>query len=53
MSEKTEEKTNHRTNNTGPRYRKHGGRICYHKKDLKLWSGLNDCGSKIDHAQHV
>ncbi len=38
---------NHRVNNTGPRYRRHGGRICYHIKDLNFWSGKNDCGSNF------
>lgn len=29
---------NHRLNKTGPSYRKHGGKICYHKDDLVKWS---------------
>jgi hypothetical protein len=29
---------NYRTNLTGPRFRRHGGKICYHEKDLEEWS---------------
>jgi excisionase family DNA binding protein len=27
-----------KTSGTGPAYRKHGGRVVYHKDDLDLWS---------------
>lgn len=29
---------------TGPRYRKHGGRIAYHIEDLQAWS---DCQQRL------
>lgn len=29
---------NMRWQGTGPRFRKHGGRIVYHRDDLKKWS---------------
>ncbi|HML29824.1 MAG TPA: helix-turn-helix domain-containing protein [Hyphomicrobium sp.] len=29
---------NMRWQGTGPRFRKHGGRIVYHQDDLKTWS---------------
>ncbi len=29
---------NMRSYGTGPEYRKHGGRIFYHRRDLKHWS---------------
>jgi len=29
---------NFRHSLTGPRYRKHGGKICYHERDLEEWS---------------
>jgi len=32
---------NFRTNKTGPIYRKHGGSICYHRKDLIKWSSVH------------
>lgn len=28
----------HRKNKTGPSYRKHGGKVCYHEDDLDKWS---------------
>lgn len=28
----------HRKLKTGPAYRKHGGKVCYHEDDLDLWS---------------
>ena len=31
---------NFRASLTGPRYRKHGGKICYHEKDLEAWSEI-------------
>lgn len=33
--------TNHRNNKTGPTYRKHGGKICYHEDDLDHWSRVH------------
>jgi len=35
-----EERTlrNHRTEQTGPSFRRHGGAIIYHENDLDLWS---------------
>lgn len=38
-----EERTlaNYRSNQTGPLYRKHGGKICYHRDDLTNWSVTN------------
>ena len=32
---------NMRWRGTGPRFRKHGGRIFYHRDDLKVWSETN------------
>ena len=29
---------NHRSIGSGPKYRKHGGRVAYHKEDLDQWS---------------
>lgn len=29
---------NHRAHGTGPKFRKHGGRVVYHKQDLVSWS---------------
>lgn len=29
---------NYRASLTGPRFRRHGGKICYHQKDLEEWS---------------
>lgn len=29
---------NFRRSLTGPRYRKHGGKVCYHERDLEAWS---------------
>ena len=29
---------NMRWQGTGPKFRKHGGRVFYHRKDLKEWS---------------
>ena len=31
---------NHRSNKTGPVYRKHGGSVCYHRDDLRQWSTI-------------
>ena len=28
----------HRKFKTGPAYRKHGGKVCYHEDDLDAWS---------------
>jgi len=28
----------------GPHFRKHGGRVLYHKRDLEGWSRQNDFG---------
>lgn len=44
---------NHRVSKTGPRYRKHGGKICYHKKDLRFWSEQHDCNSKFVPTQNA
>ncbi len=30
---------------TGPKFRKHGGRICYHIDDLEAWSKLHERNS--------
>ncbi len=32
---------NMRWRGEGPRYRKHGGRICYHIDDLQAWSSAS------------
>lgn len=32
---------NYRTSQIGPRYRKHGGMICYHEADLIKWSATH------------
>jgi hypothetical protein len=29
---------NMRWQGTGPKFRKHGGRVYYHRRDLKVWS---------------
>lgn len=29
---------NMRWQGTGPKFRKHGGRVYYHRRDLKIWS---------------
>jgi len=38
-----EERTlaNYRSSRTGPLYRRHGGKICYHRDDLASWSITN------------
>ena len=35
---------NMRWRGEGPHYRKHGGRVMYHKHDLEGWSRQNDFG---------
>ena len=35
---KTHTLENMRWQGTGPKFRKHGGRILYHRSDLKQWS---------------
>ncbi|NNC38416.1 MAG: DNA-binding protein [Acidimicrobiales bacterium] len=35
---------NMRWRGEGPHYRKHGGRVIYHKRDLEGWSRENDFG---------
>lgn len=35
---------NMRWRGEGPHYRKHGGRVMYHKRDLEGWSRQNDFG---------
>lgn len=32
----------HRKNKTGPSYRKHGGKVCYHQDDLDKWSLVHE-----------
>lgn len=38
---------NMRWRGEGPIYRKHGGRVFYHIKDLATWSGQHDSNSNI------
>lgn len=33
---------NMRWRGVGPKYRKHGGRICYHVEDLTAWSNAHE-----------
>ena len=35
---------NMRWRREGPHFRKHGGRVLYHKRDLEGWSRQNDFG---------
>jgi len=35
---------NMRWRREGPHFRKHGGRVIYHKRDLEGWSRANDFG---------
>ena len=39
---------NMRWRGEGPRYRKHGGRICYHIDDLRAWSRERSYGDARD-----
>ncbi len=41
---------NMRWRGEGPRYRKHGGKVIYHIKDLQVWSRNNDCGFGPKHS---
>ena len=42
---------NMRWRGEGPRYRKHGGKVLYHRRDLEGWSFEKDCGEGTSYAR--
>jgi len=40
---------NMRWKGVGPKYRKHGGRICYHIDDLKAWSNAHESAHAVEY----
>ncbi len=48
-----EERTlnNMRWHDEGPHWRKHGGKVIYHIKDLEGWSRSRDCGHGLSYDQ--
>lgn len=44
---------NMRWRGDGPHYRKHGGKVLYHRRDLEGWSRRSDCGEGPSYAMET